>query len=306
MDQRIKQIKTASAVGILGNTALALLKVILGFIAGSLAVVGDGVDSATDVLSFVIIFFALKIISKEPDEEHSYGHYRAEALATLIIAFLILFAGVQLLIFALTKIITAASSPVPSPLAVVVSFASVTGKLLLALYQFKIGRQTESAMLVANGRNMLADLFVSVGVLGGTFATITLRIPMIDQAVAIFIAAWIIWTAVRVFLEANTELMDGVKDTSIYQAVFDAVDQVEKVTNPHRTRIRKLANLYLIDLHIEVDGTLTVAEGHQLAMEVEHILRQKIENLYDVAVHVEPLGNMEKEKYGLSPEKLGD
>ena len=116
----------------------------------------------------------------------------------------------------------------------------------------------------------------------------------------------IIWTAVRIFLDANTELMDGVNDTSIYQAVFDAVDQVENVTNPHRTRIRKLSNLYLIDLHIEVDGALTVAEGHELAMEVEQVLRQKIENLYDVAVHVEPLGNLEKEKFGLSPQKLSD
>ncbi len=306
MEQRLKQIKTASAVGIIGNTALALVKVVLGFLAGSLAVVGDGVDSATDVLSFIIIFFALKIMAKEPDEEHSYGHYRAEALATLFIAFMILFAGVQLLIFALTKIVTAAANPVPSPLAVVVSFVSIGGKLLLALYQFKTGRKTESAMLIANGRNMLADLYVSVGVLLGTFATITLRIPVIDHLVAMFIAVWIIWTAVRIFLEANTELMDGVKDTSIYQAVFDAVDQVENVANPHRTRIRKLANLYLIDLHIEVDGTLTVAEGHRLAMEVEHVFRQKIDNLYDVAVHVEPLGNMEKEKYGLSPQKLTD
>ena len=123
-----------------------------------------------------------------------------------------------------------------------VSFISILGKLLLALYQFKTGRKTESAMLIANGRNMLADLYVSLGVLLGTFATITLQIPLIDHLVAMLIAVWIIWTAVRIFLDANTELMDGVKDTSIYQAVFDAVDQVENVANPHRTRIRKLSN----------------------------------------------------------------
>ncbi len=304
MERRLKQIKIASAIGILGNMTLALVKVVLGFVAGSLAVVSDGVDSATDVLSFVIIFFALKIMAQEPDEKHSYGHYRAETLATLFIAFMILFAGIQMLIFALSKIITADASPIPSSLAVVVSFISIIGKLLLALYQFRTGRKTESAMLIANGRNMLADLYVSLGVLIGTFTTITLQIPLIDHLVAMFIAVWIIWTAVRIFLDANTELMDGVKDTSIYQAVFDAVDQVENVTNPHRTRIRKLSNLYLIDLHIEVDGSLTVAEGHQLAIEVEHALRQKIDNLYDVAVHVEPLGNMEKEQYGLSPHEL--
>jgi divalent metal cation (Fe/Co/Zn/Cd) transporter len=87
--------------------------------------------------------------------------------------------------------------------------------------------------------------------------------------------------------------------------VFAAVQEVKDVFNPHRTRIRKLANLYLIDIDIEVDGRLTVAEGHQLAVEVENMLRQRIDNLYDVAVHVEPLGNIEtEEKYGLSPQEI--
>jgi cation diffusion facilitator family transporter len=268
-------------------------------------VVGDGIDSATDVLSYVIIFFALKIMAKAPDEQHPYGHYRAEALATLIIAFIILFAGIQLFFFSLLKIISAAPSSLPSILAVAVSGVSIIGKLLLALYQFKVGRQTESSMLIANGRNMLTDIFVSLSVLLGTFLTITLRIPFIDQLVAMLIALWIVRTAIHIFLDANTELMDGVKDTSIYQEVFAAVGQVNQVFNPHRTRIRKLSNLYLIDIDIEVDSALTVAEGHRLAVEVEQVLRDKIDNLYDVAVHVEPKGNIEtEEKYGLSPREF--
>lgn len=305
METRLKLIRVASSVGIIGNSLLALLKGILGFISGSLAVVGDGIDSATDVLSFVIIFFALKIMAKAPDEHHPYGHYRAEALATLIIAFLILFAGIQLFLFSLLKLLSAASSSLPSFLAVVVSGVSIISKLLLALYQFKVGHQTGSSMLIANGRNMLTDIFVSLSVLCGTFLTITLRIPFIDHLIAMLIGLWIVRTAIHIFLDANTELMDGVKDTSIYQEVFAAVGQVEQVFNPHRTRIRKLSNLYLIDMDIEVDGALTVAEGHRLAVEVEQVLRKKIDNLYDVAVHVEPKGNIEtEEKYGLSPQEF--
>jgi cation diffusion facilitator family transporter len=305
LSQRIQQIKIASRIGIIGNSVLALIKGIMGYLAGSLAVVGDGLDSATDVMSFIIIFFALKIMAKAPDKQHPYGHHRAEALATLVIAFIILFAGIQLFFIALGKVLRGAPNTIPSALAVWASFCSILGKLLLALYQFHVGRKTKSSMLIASGRNMLADLYVSLGVLIGAFSTITLQIPLIDPLVAILISCWIMRTAVHIFLEANTELMEGVKDVSIYRQVFAAVQEVKDVFNPHRTRIRKLANLYLIDIDIEVDGRLTVAEGHQLAVEVENMLRQRIDNLYDVAVHVEPLGNIEtEEKYGLSPQEI--
>jgi len=300
--RRLKQIKIASGIGIAGNAILAFIKGGLGYRAGSLAVFGDGLDSATDVLSFIIILFALKIMAKAPDEQHPYGHHRAEALATLFIAFIILSAGIQLFLTSLAKILTKTASTVPTPLALVASGCSILGKLLLALYQFMVGRTTHSSMLMASARNMLTDLCVSLGVLLGTLLTIILQLPLIDPLLAILISFWIIRTAVHIFLDANTELMEGVKDLSIYQQVFAAVQEVENVFNPHRTRIRKLANLYLIDIDIEVDGKLTVAEGHRLAVAVEEVLRQRIENLYDVAVHVEPKGNIEaEEKYGLSP-----
>ena len=98
--------------------------------------------------------------------------------------------------------------------------------------------------------------------------------------------------------------MDGLEDTSIYEAIFAAVDEVDQVYN-HIGRGCGNLPICMIDLDIEVDGNLTVAEGHQLAIEVEQALRRSIENLYDIAVHVEPLGNIESgEKYGLSSQEL--
>jgi cation diffusion facilitator family transporter len=305
LNQRLKQIQVASWVGIIGNSILALLKVSLGLISGSLAVVGDGIDSATDILSFLIIFFATRIMSKAPDKKHPYGHLRAETLATLIIAFIILFAGIQLMFTSIIKLASANRTEIPSLLAIIVTFFSVFGKLFLSIYQFKIAKKTKSSMLNANGRNMLSDIFISLGVLVGLLFTITLKMPLIDPMVAILISIWIVRTAIHIFLEANTELMEGIEDTSIYEEVFTAVKKVKNVSNPHRTRVRKLSNLYLIDIDIEVDGELTVAEGHQLAVKVEKALRQSIDNLYDVAVHVEPVGNIEiGEKYGLSSKEF--
>jgi cation diffusion facilitator family transporter len=305
MSQRIRQIKIASWVGIIGNLILAISKIILGLISSSLAVVGDGIDSTTDVLSFLIIFFAAKIMSKAPDKNHPYGHYRAETLATLIISFIILFAGLQLFTSSLKTILNGSRAEIPSSLAVIAAFISVLGKLTLAVYQFKIGKKTDSSMLIANSRNMFGDIFVSLGVLIGVFFTIKFNTPIIDPIIAILISFWIIRTAIHIFLEANTELMEGIEDTSIYKQIFDAVKKVKGVSNPHRTRVRKLSNLYLIDLDIEVDGKLTVTEGHRLAIKVESILRMSIDNLYDIAVHVEPLGNVESgEKYGISDQEF--
>ena len=305
MNQRIRQIKIASWVGIIGNLILALTKIILGLISGSLAVVGDGIDSTTDVLSFLIVFFAAKIMTKSPDKNHPYGHYRAETLATLIIAFIILFAGLQLFTSSLKTIIIGKGTELPSSLALIAAFISIFGKIALTVYQYRIGKTANSSMLIANSRNMSGDIFVSLGVLVGIFFSIMFNTPIIDSIIAILISFWIIRTAIHIFLEANTELMEGIEDTSIYEQVFDAIKEVKGVSNPHRTRIRKLSNLYLIDLDIEVDGRLTVTEGHRLAAQVEKVLRKSIDNLYDVAVHVEPLGNVEtEEKYGLSDQEF--
>ena len=125
--------------------------------------------------------------------------------------------------------------------------------------------------------------------------------PVIDNIIALIISGWIMFTAIRIFLGINTELMDGVKDQSVYNCIFEAVKTARGAINPHRTRVRKLSSLYIIDLDIEVDGSMSVTEAHDVAMEVEHTIKEQLPNVYDIMVHIEPRGNIEeKEKYGMS------
>ncbi len=304
MDQRLKTISIASWIGIIGNFLLALLKIIIGVISRSLAVVGDGIDSTTDVLSFLVILFATRIMAKKPDQTHPYGHHRAEPIATVIISFIIFFVGAQLLSSSLSSI-TAPKPEIPSQLAIIATMISVLGKLGLAFYQSKVGKKISSQMLVANARNMLGDILISLGVLIGLALTIWFNAPIIDSIIALIVSIWIMRCAVIIFIETNAELMEGVNDLSIYKDIFEAVAAVNGAVNPHRVRIRKLSNLFVIDMDIEVDDCLTVAEGHQIAVKVEDELRRTIDNLYDVTVHVEPLGNVEtKEKYGVSSKEF--
>lgn len=305
MDKREKKISRASWVGIIGNGILAVLKVFFGLISGSMALVGDGIDSFTDIVTGFIILFAAKIMSKPPDREHPYGHQRAETIATVLLAFIIFFAGAQLLINTVPAIFSKEEMDLPSAIAIYIALISILGKLFLAFYQYKIGKLTQSSMLIANSKNMKNDILISVGVLFGLLFTFLLKLPVFDFITAIIIALWIIKEAYEIVIESNMELMDGVEDTNIYQEVFDAIDQIEGVYNPHRTRIRKMSNLYIIDTDIEVDQNLTVLEAHKIAMKVEKIIKEKIQDVYDVIVHVEPLGNIEhNESYGLSQKML--
>jgi len=94
--------------------------------------------------------------------------------------------------------------------------------------------------------------------------------------------------------------MEGLTDTGIYSELFEAVAAVEKADNPHRARIRKIGSYFLIDLDIEVSGDMSVFDGHEVAKEVERTIKNRIDNVYDILIHVEPKGNVEEEKYGIS------
>ncbi len=305
MAERINIIIKASWVGIIGNLLLALLKVSIGFFSGSQAVIGDGIDSLSDVATYLITLLTARVAQKPPNRRYPYGYSRAETIATKALAFFILFAGAQILYNNAKDLVMGISREIPNVLAVYVTLLSVFGKLLLSWWQSSVAKKTQSSMLLANARNMQADMILSLAVLLGLSVSVYFGIPMIDSLMALGVSGWIIKIGYEIFMESNTELMEGVDDMSIYQKVFDAADAVPGTYNPHRARIRKMSNLYLIDLDIEVDGTLNVAESHQIGEKVEREIKLRITNVYDIMIHVEPKGNVEhNERYGLTKEDI--
>ena len=304
--ERARQIERIAWVAVVGNLVLATIKIVAGLVAGSLAVLGDGLDSTTDIAASAITLFAARIIAKPPDRTHPYGHFRAETIASKTLSFIIFFMGAQLAVSAVRRLLSGAPTEVPASLALYAVVVSIAGKLGLALLLSRSGERLSSSMLVANGKNMKSDILISGGVLVGLAFTRWLHLPVIDPVVALAISAWIMKTAFGIFLESNKELMDGLDDPTIYPIVFEAVGGVSEAVNPHRARVRRLANMYLIDLDIEVDGSLTVAEAHDIAVRVEDRIKQKLDNVYDIMVHVEPLGNVEdEERFGITDEGEG-
>ncbi|MDP3179373.1 MAG: cation diffusion facilitator family transporter [Spirochaetaceae bacterium] len=294
--------KKASIIALIGNAILAASKLAIGFVSGSLAVVGDGIDSSTDVVIAIVALFTARIVDRPGDKEHPYGHTRAETMATAALSFIVFFAGAQLLVRTAGELVSGAKPEIPSPIALVVTAISIAGKLALAWSQFYYGRKTGSAMLAANGKNMRSDVVISSSVLVGLVFTFVLGLPVLDRVVALLVSFWIIKVAVGIFVETNTELMDGTSDNGPYGEIFAAVGSVKGAGNPHRTRVRKLGALMVVDLDIEVESAMSVAAGHDIAIRVESAIKERLPEVYDVIVHVEPAGNDEKgEKYGLTP-----
>jgi cation diffusion facilitator family transporter len=297
-------IRIASIVALSGNAVLAIVKILAGILAGSGALVGDGIDSSSDVLISVITLIVVGIISKPADKEHPYGHGRAEIIATAFLSFALFFMGGQLILTSASKLISGEKTGAPSVVAVAVVLISIVGKMLLAWSQHHLGKLADSPMIKANAKNMASDVLLSVGVLIGLVISNLTDSGLADTIITALAGAWIIKTATGIFLEASLELMDGGKEMESYQIVFDAVNSVEGAVHPHRARMRRIAGFWDIDLDIEVDPALTVSEAHGIATRVEEVIKLRLGNVFDIIVHVEPNGDDTVESFGLSEEKL--
>jgi cation diffusion facilitator family transporter len=300
MENRTTIIQKASWIAFGGNLILAFSKIFIGILSNSLAVLSDGIDSATDVLIAAMTLIAAKITSKPGDREHPYGHSRIETVATAIISFILFFAGAQILFKAIGGIFSGVPEELPSTMAIWVTIASIGGKLALSWSQFHFGRKSGSPMLIANAKNMRGDVVTSAAVLVGLGLTYLTGLAVMDEILGALVALWILKNAVEIFMEANTELMDGTNSREPYREIFAAIAKVPSVDNPHRVRLRRVGSMLIIDLDIEVDPAMTVYESHKIALKVEKAIKESLPDVYDVIVHIEPLGNIEDEKFGLT------
>ena len=294
-----------SWISVIGNILLSLLKIVAGIISGSLAVLSDGLDSASDVFTSLVILIATPIISRPPNSKFVYGHEKAENIASTVLSFVIFLMGGQMFITSVGKIIRGGITELPSTMAIWVTVVSIAGKLLLALYQFRQGKRVNSSMLRANAVNMRNDVIISGGVLLGLGFTFLLNLPVLDPIIALLISIYIIYSAVGIFRDANVVLMDGMPDTTIYKEIISAVEKVPDASNPHRIRSSHTGNLYNIVLDIEVNGNLSLTEAHRIAQKVEDTIKASVDNIYDIVIHVEPEGVKHcEEKYGVNKDNL--
>lgn len=300
MDDRQKAIINSSWISITANLLLAILKITLGLISGSLAVVADGIDSATDIATSFITLITARLLNKPPNATFSFGYEKADTVATKALSFVIFFAGAELAISTIERIIRGEYPEIPSMLAIYVTLFSILIKFFLSRYLESTGKKYKSSMLEANGKNMRNDILISSSVLAGLVFIYLFDLPVLDLVTALAVSVWIMKVAIQIFFKTNLELMDGMKDPVFYCELFNTVKKVKGAHNPHRVRVRKIGNFHMISMDIEVEPLMTVQDAHGVAEQVEQAIKMDLPNVYDIVVHIEPMGHStSEEKFGL-------
>ena len=310
LENKSKTIRRASIVALIGNTFIFLIKLITAYFTSSLAILGDAIDTGSDIGIAIMTLVVSFIIRLPSSKKYPYGRQRAETIATLILSLTIVMMGFQLLVTSIKKLFLQNQmlNYDFQFISILVLITSIVFKFLLALNQFILAKKANSAMILANAKNMTNDILLSSSVLIGISFSYYFHLAYIDVIVALVISIFILHSGFSLFWELNIELMDGNTNSFLYKKLFDTVAQMKNVYNPHRARIRKMANLFDINLDIELTPETTVLEAHKIAEELTLKIKENIENVYDVVIHIEPFGirNEDEEGFGLCPQDIND
>ena len=275
------------------NLLATAAKLIVGYWTGSLSLIADGFDSVFDSASNVIGLAGIYLAARPADEDHPYGHRKAETMTALIIASLLFLTTWELIQSAVERLrnpaLIEAEVNVWSFGALLVS---IVVHLTVVWYELRAGRRLHSDVLVADALHTRADIFVSLSVIGGLIA-VRLGYPLADPLLALVIALFIAKIGIDIIRESSPTLMDRVAMPA------DQVEQialsVPGVLSCHRVRSRGHEQAVYADLHIQVDPAMSTEQAHAIAHEVQRQLRKRRPDIHDVTIHVEPSGSLPEE-----------
>lgn len=275
-------------LGLVVNLALGVVKLVGGLVGSSFALVSDAVNSLGDALTSVVVVGALWYAQRPADEEHPYGHTRAEAVAASNIAVVIILSALFVGWQALTRI--AGHHEVPPVWTLWIAAANVVIKEGLYRYKVRVGKTTGSAAIVANAWDHRSDALCSLAVFVGLGIVRWAGPDYIwaDEAAALVVVAAILISGVKLFRSSTSELLDPQADEQLVEQIRATAEQTPGVSQVEKLWVRKTGMEYLADIHIQVDAQLTVDEGHRIGHRVKDRLVEQFASLRDVLVHLEP------------------
>jgi len=275
-------------LGILLNACLAAVKGIAGVIGHSYALIADAIESTSDIASSLIVYGGLKIASIPPDEDHPYGHGKAEPLAAMLVAFALLTAALAIIIQSIREIQTPHHAPAPFTLYILIGVVIV--KESLYRYVINVGDKAQSTAVITDAWHHRSDAITSAAT-GVGIAIALICGPGYEAAddwAALLASGIIILNAIRLLRPALAEVMDAAPGNGMEQQVRDAALAVRGVTGLDVCNVRKMGLHYYVDLHVLVDGDLPVRDGHEIAHRVKDAIRKAQPRIHDILIHIEP------------------
>ena len=280
--------RAIAVVSMLASAALSAAKIIIGLHANSTAVVSDGLESAGDVLASGLALFGLVLAAKPPDTDHPYGHGRVEILSALIVGMMLTASGTLISFRSLQRVREVQHAP--AAYAIWPLIASIVVKSIMGLVKRRLGRKIRSSALLADAWNDTVDI------LSGSTALVALGITLYDPVK--FVAAdhlggaavgiIVIFLGVRVVRDTTLQLIDTMPDPSALDRIRQVALHVPGALGIEKCYARKTGLQWHVDLHLEVDPAMSVYESHEIATQVRIRIKEELDWVADVLVHVEP------------------
>lgn len=291
---RTKQIYRVTLLGMFVNMVLFAFKLVAGLVGRSGAMIADAVHSASDFATDIVVLAFVRISAKPRDDDHHWGHGKYETLASLIIGIALFTVGVEILLDSAEKITAVTKGevlPRPGAIAIVAAALSIVAKELLYRYTIHIGKQTESPSVVANAWHHRSDALSSIGALLGIGAAYFLgeKWRIADPIAAIVVSALIMKVAIDLCRTALAELLEKSLPRAVEEEILSIILATPNVYKPHNLRTRRIGADIAIEVHIRVEGNMTVNESHEISKQIEIALRDRFGERTAVAIHIEPL-----------------
>jgi cation diffusion facilitator family transporter len=284
--ERERATKRSTLVSVVVNLLLSLGQVIAGLLSGSQGLIADGIHSLSDLVADFVVLFAAHHSKKEADEDHPYGHHRYENAASLVLGLLLLGVGVGMIWAAANKLAEPESIAKVHILALWVALIALVAKESLFRYMLRVGERVRSSMLIANAWHARSDAASSLVVAGGIVGNLT-GFPLLDPVAALIVGLMIIRMGSGFAWSALHDLMDRAVDTETLNGMRAMLLNTPGVLGVHELRTRKMADLIVVDVHLEIDGEISVRQGHDIADEAERRLCAGFPVL-NVMTHVDP------------------
>ena len=276
-----------SSVSMAVNILLSIFKITAGFIAKSSAMISDGVHSASDIVSTVIVMIGIKISSKESDREHQYGHERMECVAAIILSGILFATGIGIGISGIKKISLSKEIIPPGAIALTAAVISVAIKELMYRYTIYNAKKINSSALKADAWHHRSDALSSIGSFIGILGA-RHGFPILDPIAAIVICIFILKAAIEIFLEAIDKMTDRACDDETIKKISEIISSQKGVLGIDSLKTRMFGDKIYVDTEISADGHIPLNEAHSIAENVHDKIEDKIPNVKHCMVHVNP------------------
>lgn len=285
MQNASSEAKRIGIFGIIGNFFLLSIKFLVGFFFKSQGLIADAINSFGDVFSSIVTFVGGKISEKPADDDHEFGHGKAEFVASFLIGIFMVMVSLETMYSGFTAIIHKEAFTF-SYFLIIVPCVTIIIKLLLYIYSKKQAKKYNSLLILSNAKDHRNDIILSLGVLIGIIFGV-LGYTFVDGIVGIVISGVIIVSGVKITYEAYNVLIDKCIDVEIVKDMKDKIERMDNVRHVDSIKSKPTGNLHMIIVKISVDENMTVKESHKIAGIIRDMLK-KNPSVYDVVVHVNP------------------